>query len=59
MARYGEQGAFFAEEPYRVEVAPADIQPELAELDRLEAESMEAYEQERHFGQGVLETIGV
>lgn len=59
MARYGEQGAFFAEEPYRVEVAPADIQPELAELDRLETESMEAYYQERLFGKDVLETVGV
>ncbi|GEM_PF-3034665 len=58
MARFGEQGAFFDEAPYRVEV-PADIQPELAELDRLEAERMEAFEQARNFGQGVLETVGV
>lgn len=58
MAFYGEQGAFFDETPYRVEVASADIQPELAELDELEAERMAAYDQERLFGKGVLETIG-
>lgn len=58
MGRYGEQGAFFDDAPYRVEV-PADVQAELAELDEREAERMETFERERNFGQGVLETIGV
>jgi hypothetical protein len=57
MGNYGEQGAFFDETPYRVEAEPADTQPELAELDRLEAESMEAFERRRNFGQGVLVTV--
>jgi hypothetical protein len=57
MESYGVQGAFFDDKPYRVEAAPADIQPELAELDRLEAESMEAFERRRNFGQGVLVTV--
>jgi len=59
MAFYGEQGAFFSADPYRVEAQPADIQPELAELDEREAERMEAFEQARHFGQGVLETVSM
>lgn len=58
MPRYGEQEVFFSDAPYRVEV-PADVQAELAELDELEAQRMEAFEQQRQFGQGVLETIGV
>lgn len=59
MGIYGEQGAFFSEAPYRLEAELADSQPELTELDELEARRMEAFEQERHFGQGVLETVGV
>ena len=57
MRKYGEQGAFFDEEPYVVAPELTDVQREYAEEKAAEKLSMERFESERNFGQGVLETL--